>query len=230
MTDKNINIYQIYYLAEQLNRLDEAFVPYDNSKPPYTAEESNRLREWPIIRTYGAERAKRDNSDVWGFVSYKFQEKTNTTGQQFVDFIKNNPDNDVWFMEPEYVNNPFFNPWTQGDIYHPNVSQIPNALFKRDGQPLDVTKIPMSFCWYNFFAGTSKFWNQYFRTMDAIIEASKKSQNLDQILFHTGAGHGNDPTVPYFIFVVERMFPTLLALSNLKSVGLKYKHADFIFR
>ena len=66
--------------------------------------------------------------------------------------------------------------------------------------------------------------------MDAIIEASKKSQNLDQILFHTGAGHGNDPTVPYFIFVVERMFPTLLALSNLKSAGLKYKHADFIFR
>ena len=66
--------------------------------------------------------------------------------------------------------------------------------------------------------------------IDTIIETSKTSSQLDKILFSTGAGHGNDPTVPYFIFVVERMFPTLLALSNLKSAGLKYKHADFVFR
>jgi hypothetical protein len=81
----------------------------------------------------------------------------------------------------------------------------------------------------NFFVGTEKFWNQYFHLIDTIIETSKKSPKLEKILFDTGAGHGNDPTVPYFIFVVERMFPTLLATSKLKSAGLKFKHADFVF-
>ncbi len=226
----NINIYQIYHQADLKAKLDPAFIPYDHSI--YTSENkdlSNRFREWPIIRDFGYKQAIDDKSDIWGFVSYKFQEKTNTTGQQFVDFIQANPDNDVWFMEPEYVNNPFFNPWTQGDRYHPGVSQIPNAIFKKDGVSIDVKTIPMPFCWYNFFVGTEKFWNQYFHLIDTIIETSKTSPKLEKILFDTGAGHGNDPTVPYFIFVVERMFPTLLATSNLKSAGLKFKHADFVF-
>lgn len=228
--NEKVNIYQIYYLEQQKAILDPAFIPYDNSNPPFGQDISNKIREWPIIRRYGLEKAIADNASVWGFVSYKFQEKTNTTGQQFVNFIKNNPDNEVWFMEPVYKpQNPFFNPWIQGDVHHPSISFVMNSIFEFAGSKVDVKQIPMPFCWYNFFAGTKKFWNLYFQIMDEIIQVSKNHSGLNQVMFETGAGHGNDPTVPYFIFIAERMFPTILALTGIKYAGMPYEHADFVF-
>ena len=85
----------------------------------------------------------------------------------------------------------------------------------------------MRLCWYNFFAGTEKFWNLYFEVIDTIINVADQHPGLKEVLFQTGAGHGNDPRVPYFIFVVERMFPTILAMSDLKAAALVYSHNDF---
>ena len=229
MSEKNVKIYQIYYLNEQVSRLDPAFTPYDNCNPPYDKDTSNRLREWPIIRTHGLERAKNDNADIWGFVSYKWDEKTLISGQKFIDFIKTNPDNDVWFMEPNYKPfNPFMNSWIQGDLFHPGISNIVNSFLQFDSTKIDVRKIPMPICYYNFFAGTAKFWNRYFQVMDNLIKICENDPELKKIVFETGAGHGNDPTVPYFIFIVERMFPTIISLMGLDSAGLKYKHNDFV--
>lgn len=230
MLNEKINIYQIFYLDQQIPALDSAFIPYDNRDPVFGKDVSNKLREWPIIRQYGYQRAQIDKSDIWGFVSYKFTEKTNTTGQQFIDFIKSNSNNDVWFMQPTYMpKNPFFNPWTQGDVHHVGISDIANYLFELSGNKIDVRKIPMPFCWYNFFAGTPKFWNLFFALVDEIIALSSSQPGLQQTLFNTGAGHGNDITVPYFIFIVERMFPTLLALSGIKFAAMPYQHVDFVF-
>ena len=229
MTDKNVKIYQIYYLQEQLSKLDPAFVPYDNITPPYSAEESNRLREWPILRTHGLEQAKKDNADIWGFVSYKWDEKTQIPGQKFVDFIKANPDNDVWFMEPHYKPfNPFMNSWIQGDMFHPGISKIVNQFMTLDNIPIDVRKMTMPLCYYNYFAGTQKFWDTFFNYIDQIIQIANNHPHIYKSIFETGAGHGNDPTVPYFIFIVERMFPTVLALAGLKHIGLKYHTNDFL--
>jgi hypothetical protein len=229
MTDKNVKIYQIYYLNEQVSKLDPAFVPYDNSNPPYTAEESNKLREWPILRTHGLERAKKDNADIWGFVSYKWDEKTQIPGQKFVDFIKANPDNDVWFMEPHYKPfNPFMNSWIQGDMFHPGITKIVNSIMTLNNIPLDVRKMTMPLCYYNYFAGTKKFWDIFFNYIDQIISVANNNTGFYKSLFETGAGHGNDPTVPYFIFIVERMFPTVITLSGLKHIGLKYHTNDFL--
>jgi hypothetical protein len=229
MNNQNIKIYQIYYLDEQVSRLDPAFTPYNNCNPPYDKETSNRLREWPIIRTHGLERAVEDKADIWGFVSYKWDEKTLIPGQKFVDFIKNNPDNDVWFMEPNYKPfNPFLNSWVQGDMFHPGISNIANTFFQFNGKEINLKKIPMPLCWYNFFAGTKKFWDTYFSIMDSIIVQCNNNPELKKVVFETGAGHGNDPTVPYFIFIVERMFPTIITLMGLDSAGLKYKNNDFV--
>lgn len=226
----NINIYQIYYLKEQEALLDNAFVPFNNITPPYGNEVSNLLREWPIVRKYGFEKAMTDNSDVWGFTSYKFFEKTGVHGSQYIDFIKQNPNNDVWFMEPVYYPiNPFFNPWTQGEVHHPLLCEIMNYIFAKSGNAIDIRKAVMPFCWYNFFAGNKKFWALYFKAIDRLFELSKEDAGLRRVLFDIPAGHGNDPTVPYFIFVVERLFPTIIASLDLKSVGLKYSHPDFIF-
>ena len=229
MQDPKVNIYQIYYLAEQTARLDPAFIPYDNINPPYSAADSNKFREWPILRTHGLERAKADGADIWGFVSYKWDEKTRIPGQKFVDFIKANPDNDVWFMEPHYKPfNPFINSWIQGNMFHPGISRIANSFMTLNNIPVDVQKIIMPMCYYNFFAGTQKFWDTFFLYIDQMIAIANNNPNLYKLMFETGAGHGNDNTVPYFIFLVERMFPTAITLSGLKHIGLKYHTDDFL--
>ena len=224
-----INIYQIFHQPELAALLDPAFLPFDHCD--YTEqnpETSNLLREWPILRDIGYKRAVEDKADVWGFVSYKFQEKTNLIGQQFIDFINDNPDNDVWFMEPRYVPaNPFMNPWVQGDMFHPGISSIANHIIKVDGQSIDVRKIPMPLCWYNFFAGTEIFWQKWFSIVDAMLSIADRDPAFKKVLLETGPEHRGETTTPYFIFVIERLFPTLLSVTEIKYAGLHYRHNDF---
>jgi hypothetical protein len=225
----NIKIYQIYHRPELAAKLDLAFVPYDHCEfTKNNPEESLKWREWPIIRQHGLARAQADGADVWGFVSYAFNEKTNTTGQQFINFIQSNPDNDVWFMEPRYFPvNPFMNPWIQGDMFHPGISNIVNGFLQVNGKPIDVRKIPMPICWYNFFAGTEKFWARYFNMVDRMLAIADSNLEFKHILLETGPEHRGTTTTPYFIFVVERLFPTMLALTDIKYAGLHYRHNDF---
>jgi hypothetical protein len=230
MPNQSVNIYQIFHKPELVNQLDPAFVPFDHCE--FTAknpDESNRWREWLILNDIGYKRAQQDQADVWGFVSYKWQEKTQISGQKFVDFIRNNPDNEVWFMEPHYKPfNPFMNTWVQGDMFHPSISKIPNSFMTLYGHKLDVKKMTLPLCYYNFFAATKKFWDVFLETMNTIIDLSKQSTDLHNALFNFGAGHGNDPTIPHWIFVVERMFPVIMALSGMNHIGLKYHTNDFL--
>lgn len=228
MTDKTVKIYQIYYLPEQVSKLDPAFEPYDNCNPIWGLDTSRKLREYPVMRKTGYQRAQDEKADIWGFVSHKWQEKTNIPGQKFVDFIKANPDNDVWFMEPMFHPfNPFMNPWLHGDIHHPGISEIPNSFVTFTDKKIDVRKIPMPLCFYNFFAGTKLFWDTFFKFNDRMVELANQNPNLYKALFETSAGHGNDLTVPFFIFVIERMMPTTITLTNMRWAGLKYRHGDF---
>ena len=93
---------------------------------------------------------------------------------------------------------------------------------------MNVKKIPLPLCYYNFFVGTKKFWDVFLDHMNHIIKMAATQPDLHRALFEVGAGHGNDPTVPHWIFVVERMFPLIIALSGLNYIGLKYHTNDFL--
>lgn len=228
--DRSVNIYQIYHKPELKVHLDPAFIPFDHCD--FTAQNpelSAAWREWPILRNFGLQRAQEDNAEVWGFVSYKWAEKTQVPGQKFVDFIRANPDNDVWFMEPRYMPfNPFVNSWIQGDMFHPGISKIVNSVMSINGHKANFRHIPMPLCYYNFFAGTEKFWSTFLSIIDKLIDTCQKDEALNKLVFETSANHGNDASVPYFIFLVERMFPTVITLSGLNYLGLKYHTNDFL--
>jgi hypothetical protein len=225
----NVKIYQIYYLDEQKSKLDSDFIPYDNTALTGSDLASRKLREWTVLLGDGQKRAKEDNADIWGFTSHKFAEKTNATGKDFIKFIHDNPGYDVWFMEPQYVNNPFINVWDQGESCHPGIIQLINTVFKYSNIDIDVCPIPMPFCYFNFFAGNQKFWDILLGAVNEIIETSKHLPQLDKMLFYEEAGHKSDSTIPYFPFVAERMASTVMALGDIKSVGMPFYHSDFIF-
>jgi hypothetical protein len=74
-----IKIFQIYYEESQHAHLDEAFVPYDNSKPSRDGEfEIGVLQDSYLAKNHYT-------ADFTGFVSWKFTQKTGFPGKFFVD-------------------------------------------------------------------------------------------------------------------------------------------------
>jgi hypothetical protein len=124
----NIKIFQIYFKPELIAHCDPHFVPLDN-----TANPNPELREWDVWnREYDALAAS--DLEYWGFVSWKFKEKTNLTGDQVYDFINAYPGQDVYLLNPCIINEACFaNSWEQGDIHHPNISEIGNKFLEKIG-------------------------------------------------------------------------------------------------
>ena len=215
-----INIYQIYFSPDQLPKLEKEFIPYSNICPITLPT----LREWPIMRYNGFNRALKDNADIFGFVSHKFREKTQVTGSEFLSFIQENPGNDVWFLEPINPTPWHYNVWRQGEFWHPGISSLTNKIFKKMGMNLpDVMNIAMPFCWYNFFAATTQFWEKYFLFTEEFLDTAREDEELRYLLlqnYENTSHHGEN--VPYFSFIMERMISTIMALDKTKAAGLKY--------
>ena len=86
----NIKIFQLYYKPEQRAMLDPGFATIDNTVNPRP-----ELREW-YIWDREHEKIIASDLDYWGFVSWKFKDKTNLSSQQILDFILNNPPQNIF--------------------------------------------------------------------------------------------------------------------------------------
>ena len=133
----NTKIFQIYFKPELKSQCDSLFTPLDN-----TANPRPELREWDVWNREH-ETILEQNLDLWGFVSWKFKEKTNLSAEQAFAHINDNPGYDVYLFNPCIVNEALFtNNWEQGDIHHPGISQIGNAFFAKLGyDDVDVVSI-----------------------------------------------------------------------------------------
>jgi hypothetical protein len=221
-----IKIFQIYFQKDQVHHLDQGFTPYFNTSCDVA------LREWPVIRSgpmLMSDDLKKDPNAIWGFVSWKWKQKTLLSSKCILDCIKNKPDYDVWFMEPQYSKPIYFNPWTQGDLCHKDISNLAQTVFQKMGWDMPkLRELQMPFCWYNFYAGNAHFWAKYFNMMDLFIETAKNDPELNRRVFEESAQYGLDATIPYFIFLVERLFPTLIATdTSIRSYAMPYHHPAF---
>ena len=221
-----INIYQIYFKQEQKQGLDPAFTPISNIGAP-----SSELREWPLIRGRGYETAKADGCDVWGFFSWKFQQKCNMIGKHFVDHIKNNPDADCWYMEPQHhPYAPWRNQWMQGQQYHPHLQKLINKILqqKYPNTP-DVAVEDIPWCFGSFYAGTAEFWDKFLRWNHLLLQHVSADPELKRLMYDTPAGHGIAPELPYYAFVMERSFTTFVYYEKQKAAALPYYHLDYVY-
>lgn len=219
-----LGIFQIYFQPDQVDRLDPAFIPVSNHNNPNT-----QLREWPVINM-GPVLAKHHDLDVWGFTSYKFNEKTNLIGKHFVDFIRANPDSGAWFMEPYAKPRvPWINGWHQGQIYHPGILPLAEQVLQKIGYKTNITTEQMPSCWYNYFVFNRATWNLFLKTMNDIEKTCKTDPELYNKMYVNSAGYEPALDVPFFIFFLERFITTFLTENNLKYKILNYHNKDFIF-
>lgn len=220
----NIKVFQIYFKPELKVHCDPAFTPLDNTSNPRP-----ELREWDVWDREYANIVKQD-LDYWGFVSWKFKEKTNLTGQQVFDFINANPGQDVYLFNPCVVNEACFaNSWEQGDIHHPNISDIGNSFFKKVGYgDIDVKSILLdrnTTVFANYIVGSRKFWAKFMEFSRKLFTEAEKDPEFKYQVFGEGlSNYAHDKSLPNFTFLIERLIPTFLELESLSAIGYKHTH------
>lgn len=218
----NMKIFQIYFKPELKSYCDPAFTPLDNTSNPRP-----ELREWDVWdREYETIRAQ--GLDYWGFVSWKFKDKTNLAGQQFIDFIEANPGADVYFVNPCIVNEALFaNSWEQGDIYHPNISAIGNSFLTKLGYAdVDVRSMVLDrncTMFANYIVGSRAFWDKFMEFSRKLFTEAEKDPEFKQQVFGAGlSNYAHDKTLPNFTFLIERLIPTFIDLEKISALAYQY--------
>jgi hypothetical protein len=222
----NTKIFQIYYKPELKYQCDPAFTAYDN-----TANPRPELREWDVWDRFHQGMLSgvlSEELDMWGFVSWKFKEKTNLSGQQFVDFITANPGYDVYFVNPCIVNEAaFINSWEQGDIHHPNISAIGNSFLTKLGYEdvsvrdlvLDRTRTMFA----NYVVGTRDFWDRFMLFSNKLFTEAEKDPEFKTQVFGAGlSNYAHDKSLPNFTFLIERLIPTFIELEGFNALPYQY--------
>jgi hypothetical protein len=214
---QNIRMFQIYYRPDMLSALDPAFVPYDN-----TSNERPDLREWWCWNKIHNSYLVRD-VEYWGAVSFRFYEKTKISGEKFLEFFKNNPGYDTYYVCPWNIfsvkqNN---NVWVQGDVYHPGLSALANEILTKLGFNIDVTQIKMSDAYFycNFFVANKLFWDSYMKFITSVFEICKIDNSVNDKLLTIGRSNYQDKTTPMFPFFIERMTPTYIVLKKFRALS-----------
>ena len=218
----NTKIFQIYFKPELEKHCDPLFVPLDN-----TANPRPELREWDVWDREHEQRLSED-LDYWGYVSWKFKEKTNLTGQQALNHIIANPGYDVYLFNPCIVNEALWpNSWYQGDIWHKGISSIANTFLDRVGyKDVDVLSILLDrnkTVFANYVVGNEKFWTKFMDFSRRLFTEADKDPEFKELVF--GAGHSNyahDNSLPMFTFLIERLIPTFIELEGLTSCPYVY--------
>lgn len=218
----NTEIFQIYYRPDLVQHLDPAFTPLDN-----TANPRPELREWDVWDREH-ETILEKGLDLWGFVSWKFKEKIGITGQQALDFINANLDYDVYLFNPCIVNECLFvNSWEQGDIHHPNISNIGDSFLEKLGYDspqvksilLDRNKTVFA----NYVVGNRKFWTEFMKFSRSLFTEAKKDPIFHHQVFGAGLSrYAHDNSLPNFTFLIERLIPTFLELEEFNSIGFTH--------
>jgi len=221
-----MKIFQIYFDPVQKQHCDPAFTPYNN-----TANPNPKLQEWLIWKSF-YEGMKSgvlsEELDLWGFVSWRFKQKTNLDGQSIVDWIESNPGYDVYLINPAIVNEAVFaNGWEQGEYYHPGISATANKFLSNAGYAdynvnevlLDRTR--MGFATY--FVATRKFWDGYMAFSNLLFTQAEQDPKIKQEIFGDGlSGYSRDASLPMFAFINERLVGTYMDLQESKVLAYQY--------
>jgi hypothetical protein len=198
----NLKIYQSYYDNSQLGSLSLEFIPFNN-----TENKEPNLREYPLWKKLYEEH--KDTDDYWGLVSWRYNQKTSLTPVEFKTWILENPDYDVYHVDPfPDIAADYINVWTQGDRWCPGMVDFCNRLFPKLGINEKVQEMHYDaddFSLANYYVGNSKFWTSFINFLDHCIQICKEDKELNYYMFEKTI-HYNGSQVPNFPFVTERLF------------------------
>src|SRR5579872_77708 len=225
MINSSLSIYQIYFNDEQLSLLDPHFIPYNNAHSSYPEQ-----REFPVFK-HLYENQEHKKTALLGAISWKFKEKSHIDGKTFIEFIRQNPGYDVYYINPFPHELYFHSVWEQAEHFHPGIIDMVQTVFDQLNYHINVREIKnlsLTAAYCNFWVGTESFWEVYMNFVLPVYQyiMQDASEEFRNKLFQP-ADRITDSV--YFPFILERLFSTLLYINpHIKSIQYSYSEEELI--
>jgi hypothetical protein len=187
------HIFQILNHYTPRADLDPGFEVLDNS----ANERPDWYEYWPI-RNYLLNQALDENT-FYGFLSPKFEHKTNLTSGMVKEFIQGaDPTTDVVLFSPSIHNSAYYlSVFEHGEAEHPGLLDVSRQLFERMGRRSDLRAFisdSRNTVHSNYFIAKPRFWRAWLAVTVTMFQAAETP--------------GDD--VQMKIFVMERVATYLL--------------------
>ncbi|PUE48072.1 hypothetical protein B9Z47_09570 [Limnohabitans sp. 2KL-1] len=207
---QGVQVFQIYFKNDQLQKLDPSFIAYDNRQV-----DDERL-EFGVFERL-AQRADVKQLQAWGAVSWRFNQKTGLTGQQWLDAVTAEPGVDLFYTNVAPLSEGLYdNGWMQGEISHPGLMSVAAAVLKASGYDSGHLFQPEASHQYstaNYFVGSQKFWQLYLPFVKSTLQVAEPrvQPSIKRQLHNSADPTGLHHRATYVPFIVERLLPLFLA-------------------
>jgi hypothetical protein len=206
----NSHIFQILNHYTSRRELDPGFGVIDNS----SNERPDWFEYWPIRKFLLNEAL--DEEEFYGFLSPKFESKTNLTAAQVFEFIRHSDSRtDVVLFSPSiHTGAQFLNVFEHGDAEHPGLLATTKKLLARIKRYTDLDDLvtdSRNTVHSNYFVAKPRFWREWLAINEqlfAIAEAGADA--LGQALTSYTSYRGRSE-VQMKIFIMERVATLILA-------------------
>jgi hypothetical protein len=204
------HIFQI--LAPQVSRseLDPGFSVLDNM----ANERPDWYEYWPI-RNFLLKEAL-DDTAFYGFVSPKFQSKTNLTAAQVFEFIEQSPAGTevVLFSPSIHTSAHFLNVFEQGEAEHPGLMGTSKDFLRRIGMAVDLDELvcdSRNTVTSNYFAAKPRFWRAWLALNEQLFAIAEASPDALGKALTAHTEYRGAFEVQMKVFIMERIASLILA-------------------
>jgi hypothetical protein len=214
--DRTVGIYQQFYKAGILERLDSGFIPLDWMSNPLPA-----LREFALHHHIGTNKIYLKHQ-LTGLLSPKFYSKTKLTSQQVYDWISENPGYEIYLISGA----PFV-PYTQYYAIERNEIMHPPSFERRmrllcGAIHLDVPEqfsrqTNRNLCSGNYWVATRDLWERWLEDVIGPIFALFNQRSEKDELFQY-CNYAAPAPVYQMVFMYERMMDYYIARHQIKAL------------
>lgn len=205
----SFNVFQIYYNDASKGALDPGFLPLDNS----LNERPDWFEFWSI-RNY-LNRNQLDADGWYGFLSPRLKQKTGLSASQVHEILRISDHNaDVVLLPFAWEQTSFFkNPFEQGEIFHPGITQLTQSFLDHlqiDIQVRSLITHTANFTFSNFIIARPAYWRKWLYLANHFFELVETGETPLAKALRGSTSYGSEANqTPMKIFIQER-FPALL--------------------
>lgn len=202
-------IYQILNHYTKREDLDPGFLVLDNSANP----KPDWYEYWPI-RNFLITQPLMENA-FYGFLSPKFQVKTNLTSGAVHAFVAQQAAADVVLLSPSlHLTAYHLNVFKFGEAMHPGLLDIAERFFRQIGHPTDLSDLVTTSrneVHANYMIGKPRFWRAWLQITEALYAIAEDPADPLGAELRRPTHYRGDYNVPMKIFIMERVTTWLLA-------------------
>jgi hypothetical protein len=208
-----VHIYQILNHYTPRQELDPGFDVLDNS----ANERPDWYEYWPIRKFLLNEPL--DENTFYGFLSPKFQLKTNLSSAQAHAFIEaSDPETEVVLFSPSIHNSAFFlNVFEHGNSEHPGLLGVANRFFARLGyhQPLEnLVSDSRNTVHSNYFIAKPRFWRAWLKITEQMFAIAETAEDPLGNELRAPTEYRGSRNVQMKIFLMERIATWILVTDH----------------